>query len=588
MKAVDTLSQAIQLNIHFELVSQFADTVVDAYYDSYADIAASVLRTQLARASRQIHEMLGPSHVLSDIQQSALLSKLALVLRVKAISQLSFGDRHEPLERALRTAEKAVSLDPSNPGARLEFANCYWGLTRYAASDTDYMQQVSLSEEQYLEAVKTTRNEMADLSLARFYRLTFQTSKACDTYAATRSYISNRRLLLREAHIFAEASQNLWYRDYPESYLNPYLVDAIRDTQSAIDSGFGYARHIVNLAVLYAMTGDMDGSQTILASGAGAGTVPSTGTHLRAWLQMMYCRQMATTSQTRGLALGLTDPMVLNRLGTYMIDFQAKPDVALAFYNAAERLAPKSAIILTNKARLLISAGDRSRVDEVERLLQRASSYADRRFTWWRAYRNTVAEWRGRSPRPKAGRASVDLGSSFLTRRAAFHRIEALASPNDRGLQFERFVAAIIKTSFTTSSGSHTIPGAQHDAFFMHQDKPFLVEVKWESSPVDPGTMREFIGGLDVVGLNGVFISMRGFGVEAVNSVKKQMTNRCILLIDGEEMRQVVEGAIPFNQLVDFKYFHFYRNRDPYRKLPVEKRTLDAMPNGGRPTDLPA
>jgi tetratricopeptide (TPR) repeat protein len=560
------------------LVSQYVDTVIDAYYDGYAGVVVEALRPRLAQARRFVTSALDASSALNESQHATLLAKLANVLRVQAITQHSFDDSLQTLDRARRTVEKALTIHPNNVGARLEAANCYWNLARHALTDADYVQLLSQSEEQYKAITATARYEIADLSLAKFYRLTYQASKACDTYQAVRSYASNRRLLLREAHVLAESVQNLWYHDwyhdYPESYLSPLVSAAIRNTQAAMDSGYRYARHIVNLAVLYAMSGDLIGSQTVLSSELSAKGGYFDWNSLARVVSDDFLAASADDVAKSGLALGLNDPMVLNRLGTYMLDFQNNTELALAFYNAAEKASPKNAIILTNKARLLIGLGERSRLDEIDRLLQRASGYADRRFTWWRHYMNIITEWRGKSPRPRRISRKVEPETSFLSRRVAFHQIEAISDRNQRGLEFERFVVAIIGVSFTEYRGSHRSPGAQNDAFFVHRDRPFRVEVKWESVPVEPRVLREFFGRLGPVGLNGLFISMSGFGEEAVAVAKQRMTERCILLIDGDELRRVVEGEMSFLELVDFKFLSFYQLEDPYRKMAVSKRKI--------------
>ncbi len=347
------------------------------------------------------------------------------------------------------------------------------------------------------------------------------------------------------------------------------MAQAIELLTSAVDSGCTYARHIVDLATLQAMQGDSGLADTILTREL------LTKNQRFDWNTIVnkitspeFLNARTEDLLGHGFALGLNSPVTLNKLGTYCRDFLGDRELALVFYNASLKLDRKSSMALTNKARLLLDRGNPQDFKEVDSLLSRAKLYADRRYTWWRHERNRLIEAKGGSIQaPSTGGKTEGALHSFRQRRLAFHSIAAITDPNKRGLEFERFIAHLIAVSFTESEGSHRSPGAQNDAFFVHRQTPFRVEVKWLTPNVEPAVLREFASRIDLPNMAGLFISMSGFAdstVEYCRSVKRQ---HCLLLVDGDDICSVVEGDVSFLDLVDFKYLTFYKDENPYAKF---------------------
>lgn len=570
MRAIRLLERSIAATSEpHELLGRYADVVVDASQDSFSDLYDTVIRGQLAQARRLLHDATRSASQLLPSRRAYFLSRLSAVRRAQALTQLGFRERRLEFLEAKGIAEFALTIDPSNSGVHLELANCHWALSRHAETDQQYALGLRQAESAFLSVLDQDLLDFGRLSLARFYRLTYQASRAADEFLVISARTQHRRRLLRETPILAESVQHLWYTGYPTAHVIPLIEEAVTLLSAAVDSGCSYARHVIDLAMLHAMRGDLQTADTILTREL---ITKERRLDWNALAEAITSPKLlhASTSDLAGLgvALGINSPVILNKLATYCRDFLSDSELALTFYKASLQLDPRSAMSLTNKARLLLDGGDPSDFREVRGLLDRAKAYADRRYTWWRHELNRLIVAKGDDlSHPAIGRPSETASQSFRGRRLAFHQIESTANPNERGLQFERFIVDLISVSFTEWDGSHRSPGAQNDGFFVHRQKPFRVETKWIASPVDASVLREFASRTELPNMGGCFISMSGFSETAVEYCRTMVRSRCLLLLDGEDIRSVVEGDLSFIDLVDFKYISFFKREDPYAKV---------------------
>lgn len=570
LRAIDVLERALTATgSNATVVGQYADVVVDASQDPFSDLHDTVVRAKLAKARELLHEATRAETEQQAPVRAYLLSRLSAVRRAQALSQLVFRDRRLEFLDAKAATELARTLDASNKGVQLELALCHWALSRHADTDQQYASDLRKAEAAFLLARDSDLGDLGSLSLARFFRMTYQAPRAVDEFLALTGKVQHRRRLLRETPIFAEAVQHLWYTGYPLVHVTPLLDESVRLLSTAVDSGCVYARHVVDLAMLCAMRGDVQSADTILTRDLVArGNRLDWNGLAAAITSPRMLNAPVEDLPGLGVALGLNSAVVLNKLATYCRDFLSDVDLALTFYNASLRLEPRSAMALTNKARVLLDRGAPYDRREIRGLLDRAKAYSDRRYTWWRHELNRlIAATGGDASTGVGGNPSDTALQSFRGRRLAFHQIEAISNPNERGLKFERFIVGLVSVSFTEWAGSHRSPGAQNDGFFVHRQTPFRVETKWIASPVEPAVLREFASRIELPGMGGCFISMSGFSESAVKYCQTLVRRRCLLLIDGDDIRSVVEGDFSLLDMIDFKYMSFFKVEDPYAKF---------------------
>ena len=538
------------------LAIDHANIVIDSAQDIYSNIYDSIILKHIANAKKIINMALSKRDKLIFSDYSSLLSRLSSLLRLQSLYVDSNVHKILTLKKALRTSQKAIELNEKDSWGLLELGNCYWALARYQDTDEKYNNYLSKAESCFKES-SIHSNEVAAIGLAKFYRLTYQASKACDTFLAVSTFASDKRRLLRESYILAEATQNLWYSKYPPSYTSSMMKESIRFLELAINAGYNHSRIIIDLCILYAMSGEIENSKNILSSEL---ILDESHFDWNKVVDIILSNKSVDSLASRGFALGLTSENSLNKLGTYAKDFLNDPEMALVFYRTAQRISRNNPIVLNNIAGLLIELNDESYYQEIHRLLDKAKIFADRRFTWWQINLNKLYKIKGKKYKPKARNLLKSKGAtySFYDRRLEYYKIEEIEDPHERGREFERYINDLISISFTESLGSHVAPGIQIDGFFIHRGFPFRVEVKWRKPALEAKYIREFLGRLQLASLHGVFISMSGFTDNAIDHAKRMMTRKCILLINKTDILKVVEGELSFNVLIDLKYYNFY------------------------------
>jgi len=189
--AIVRLENGLKSQQHPDLVLSYIDVIVNAYNDKYTVVLEGTYRTKLAQARQYTENILKQNGDIDNTKRATLLAKLAKILRMQALTQYSYEQSVPALNHAKRTIEKGLELDVKNLDTRLEAANIYWNLAKHANTDQDYIQFLSLLEAQYTAIAAERRfdkYEVADIALARFYRLTYQPSRACDIYQRVSEY----------------------------------------------------------------------------------------------------------------------------------------------------------------------------------------------------------------------------------------------------------------------------------------------------------------------------------------------------------------------------------------------------------------
>ena len=227
---------------------------------------------------------------------------------------------------------------------------------------------------------------------------------------------------------------------------------------------------------------------------------------------------------------------------------------------------------------LLIQKGDVESVTRARRLLQIAQQFSDRRFTWWRVVleelesssENTKSISRVNAKRrPKSIAKTV---RSFQKVRQSFRSIEALLNHQERGYQLERLVYAVAELTLDMAAPPYRFRRfhssyAQVDGYFEHRGAKYRVECKWEDQQTEPTAIEKLAGKIDVAGVSGCFISMSGFMKSAIECARGLLSSKPLILIDGEEIRAVVNKQINFDELLTRKRLHLDKYSDPYHKL---------------------
>jgi hypothetical protein len=246
-------------------------------------------------------------------------------------------------------------------------------------------------------------------------------------------------------------------------------------------------------------------------------------------------------------------------------------------YEFAEKLSPQNPVVLTNLARFYIKENvDISEV-AIERLLQRANNYSDRRFRWWKLVwseyqmakynKKDIVVTEGKGAEVMISRVSPkklkDIGRQY-------QEIKSMSNPQLRGFELERLIYGLSNLTFKVASrsyryGRNEVSQTQVDGYIEYNGEKYRIECKWEKHPLPKNYVSDFMTfTLDVVGVSGLYISMSGFDDGFIETVRDRRGEKVILLMDGDEVESVLCGAVNFDELLGYKRLQYDKKSNPY------------------------
>lgn len=338
--------------------------------------------------------------------------------------------------------------------------------------------------------------------------------------------------------------------------------------EAALTAGFRDARIIVNLAFTTAILDGVDSAKTALGDIAGD----------QGWISWREAMELVGDTDRQdtallGFSLGVDESGILTRLGTFARTFLDDNELAESLYRAATRANPHDAVAQTNLARFLVRTG--GSLTEAERAIQRAQTFADRRFTWWRPVLAEITALKSggdTSSIPTLKAELPPIPSRFTSLQAIKKRYLSIAGLQDaqkRGYELERVFYGLAAITFGTAAPSYRFERefdakSQVDGYFEHRGDKYRVECKWTVDPIDHRAILEFKDKLDVVGVSGLFVSMSGFTDSAIARAREARKEHAIILMCGEEVDAVFREHISFDELINRKRLQFDRNSLPF------------------------
>jgi tetratricopeptide (TPR) repeat protein len=568
-RALHILKSSTTKHQSTRLACAFAFLSVDCAQDLLSSIDHNT-RAQMLRDARECLDV-QLEKVSDTTENAALLARKSSVLRQLAMFDLVPEQQYRRFDESLRCATKAVQLS-RNEGTLLELGLSEWALGSHENTDSKYSELLRRAEGHLADNL-LIGSEVAQLSLARLFRLTFRPLEACKQFSKLVGVVRNYRRVLRDSYIYAEAAIQLWYRPYPDSIISSHLVSARSLIEHALASGIRTGRHVVDLCQLGAILDGPAAGTTVLQE-------IFTGEGYVSWEDVLRLIGRGSDENTpdSGFILGVNDGSVWTSLGTFFYKFFNDKELAERLYRYAIRLDPKDPVALTNLARFQIRDGKPpASLQEARRLIQKVAAFADRRFIWWRAVDSELKAKEGKEQQPKVGRPVLNTNAQMkpptslkdITRR--FHQLVVAENPQQRGLELEQLLFETAKLSVGIAEAPYRFQrsegrSSQVDGYFRHGPDRYRVECKWERDPIAPEHIDLFANKIDAAGVGGLFISLSGFTESAIRAASQYRERKAMLLMDGDEARSVFEGRVNFDEIITMKRAWFDQYSESYHR----------------------
>jgi hypothetical protein len=161
--------------------------------------------------------------------------------------------------------------------------------------------------------------------------------------------------------------------------------------------------------------------------------------------------------------------------------------------------------------------------------------------------------------------ASKDNQLSLLLKM--FDELAQSKEPQKRGFLLQDLLNKVfeiydiaVRMSFQRNSGGEQIDGA-----FSMQGWYYLVECKWTKKLADVSELDSLLGKVNRSGRQsmGLFLSIEGWS-EKVPMLLKQNPDKCIILMDGYDLRCVLSGAVDLEELLTKKISKLNLDSEPF------------------------
>jgi hypothetical protein len=135
-----------------------------------------------------------------------------------------------------------------------------------------------------------------------------------------------------------------------------------------------------------------------------------------------------------------------------------------------------------------------------------------------------------------------------------------------RGNRFEQLLNKIFKYYSERSEGSFNRIGEQLDGLFYFDKHCYYVEARWKKQKTNAGDISK-LRDRAVSGFGGdtkaLFISFEGYTQDCLDSLMGRTDER-VLLMDGGDVRLILDCQISFDVLLAEKQMDMVRNRRPF------------------------
>lgn len=124
--------------------------------------------------------------------------------------------------------------------------------------------------------------------------------------------------------------------------------------------------------------------------------------------------------------------------------------------------------------------------------------------------------------------------------------------PQKRGYEFEKFLKELFDAYDLSARASFRLTGEQIDGSFVVHNDTYLLEAKWQNSPIGVADLHTFEGKLreKASWSRGLFVSSSGFSIEGLQAFGRGKRTICM---DGFDISEMLRLRLSFIRVVEAK-----------------------------------
>jgi Restriction endonuclease len=195
--------------------------------------------------------------------------------------------------------------------------------------------------------------------------------------------------------------------------------------------------------------------------------------------------------------------------------------------------------------------------DNSEDKIKKAKASVEKLRTNTKGYFDTIEELKKAEKSRENNQAKIKESITYQQKldelKTEFFAIAINTNHQQRGHQLEKFLKELFFFFDLDPKNSFKITGEQIDGTFTFDNTDYLLEAKWQKKQIDAQDLYGFGGKITGKLKNtlGLYISLEGYSSESTKT--KSPTLNSIILMDGADLMQVLEGRIKLTDMLYIK-----------------------------------
>ena len=209
--------------------------------------------------------------------------------------------------------------------------------------------------------------------------------------------------------------------------------------------------------------------------------------------------------------------------------------------------------------------------DDSELKIKKAKASVEKLRNQSKGYFEGIAELKKTETVRTATQVKIKESINYQQRldelKSDFFQIAINDNHQSRGHQLEKFLNELFVFFDLDPKSSFKITGEQIDGSFTFDNTDYLLEAKWQKKLINAQDLYGFGGKIQGKFKNtcGVYISLEGYSPESTKTDSPSV--KAIILMDGGDLMQILEGRIKLNDMLYIKRRHASQTGEIFYKI---------------------
>lgn len=209
--------------------------------------------------------------------------------------------------------------------------------------------------------------------------------------------------------------------------------------------------------------------------------------------------------------------------------------------------------------------------DDAEIKIKKARTAVDKLRNNTKGYFDTIEELKKAEQARSTNQAKIKESITYQQRldelKAIFFEIAINDNHQKRGHQLEKFLNELFTFFDLDPKSSFKITGEQIDGSFTFDNTDYLLEAKWQKKQINAQELYGFGGKIQGKLKNtlGLYVSLEGYSAESTKTENPSV--KAIILMDGSDLMQILEGRIKLTDMLYIKRRHAAQTGEIYYRI---------------------